>query len=86
MFGAMTRAAERWRAISFTDFERRQIAAVRHDLDQEYRDQINAPDPLLSTAEPAPFFQQSSDLTDRGIGWCRAGSARGSGMTSRLLL
>jgi putative transposase len=26
MFGAMTRAADRWRAIKFTDFERRQIA------------------------------------------------------------
>jgi hypothetical protein len=24
MFGAMTRAADRWRAIRFTDFERRQ--------------------------------------------------------------
>jgi putative transposase len=36
MFGAMTRAAERWRAIRFTDFERRQIAAVRKDLDAEY--------------------------------------------------
>jgi transposase-like protein len=40
MFGAMTRAADRWRAIRFTDFERRQIAAVRHDLDEEYQAQI----------------------------------------------
>lgn len=37
MFGAMTRAAERWRSIRFTDFERRQIAAVRKDLDAEYK-------------------------------------------------
>lgn len=36
MFGAMTRAAERWRSIRFTEFERRQIAAVRRDLDAEY--------------------------------------------------
>lgn len=36
MFGAMTRAAERWRSIRFTVFERRQIAAVRKDLDAEY--------------------------------------------------
>lgn len=36
MFGAMTRAAERWRSIRFTDFERRQIAAARSDLDAEY--------------------------------------------------
>lgn len=36
MFGAMIRAAERWRAIKVTDFERRQMAAVRAQLDQEY--------------------------------------------------
>jgi putative transposase len=36
MFGAMIRAAERWRAIKITDFERRQMAAVRQELDQEY--------------------------------------------------
>ena len=36
MFGAMIRAAERWRAIKVTDFERRQMTAVRRELDQEY--------------------------------------------------
>jgi putative transposase len=36
MFGAMIRAAERWRAIKVTDFERRQMAAVKLELDQEY--------------------------------------------------
>jgi transposase-like protein len=36
MYGAMIRAAERWRAIRITDFERRQMAAVRQELDQEY--------------------------------------------------
>lgn len=36
MFGAMIRAAERWRAIRVTDFERRQMQAVRQELDQEY--------------------------------------------------
>src|SRR6266540_540721 len=36
MFGAMIRAAERWRAVKVTQFERRQMAAVRQDLDQEY--------------------------------------------------
>jgi putative transposase len=36
MFGAMIRAAERWRAIRITDFERRQMVAVRQELDQEY--------------------------------------------------
>jgi putative transposase len=36
MFGAMIRAAERWRAIRVTTFERRQMAAIREELDQEY--------------------------------------------------
>ena len=39
MFGAMIRAAERWRAIKLTDFERRQMAALRKELDQEYEAQ-----------------------------------------------
>jgi hypothetical protein len=30
----MIRAAERWRAVKVTEFERRQMAAVRQDLDQ----------------------------------------------------
>ncbi len=36
MFGAVIRAAERWRAIRITDFERRQMEAVRQELDHEY--------------------------------------------------
>jgi putative transposase len=36
MFGAMTRAAERWRSIRLTEFERRQMAALRQELDQDY--------------------------------------------------
>ena len=30
------RAAERWRSIKITEFERRQMASVRKELDQEY--------------------------------------------------
>jgi hypothetical protein len=36
MFGAMIRAAEHWRAIKITDFRRRQMAAVKQELDPEY--------------------------------------------------
>jgi putative transposase len=36
MFGAMTRAAERWRSIRTTEFERRQMAALRQELDHDY--------------------------------------------------
>jgi putative transposase len=39
-FGALIRAAERWRPINVTAFERRQIAAVRKELDQEYEAQV----------------------------------------------
>jgi hypothetical protein len=35
MFGALIRAPERWRSIKVTEFKRRQIAAVRQELDQE---------------------------------------------------
>lgn len=41
MFAAMTRAAERWRAIKVTDFERRQMKAVRIEPDQEYEAQTS---------------------------------------------
>ena len=33
MFSALVRAAERWRGLRFTEFELRQIAAVRADLE-----------------------------------------------------
>ncbi len=39
MFGAMIRAAERWRPIKITLFERRQMEATRKELDQEYEAQ-----------------------------------------------
>ena len=34
--GALIRAAERWRGLRFTEFELRQIAAIRKELDDEY--------------------------------------------------
>jgi hypothetical protein len=36
MFGAMIRAAERWRNIKVTEFERRQMQTVRKELDELY--------------------------------------------------
>jgi hypothetical protein len=36
MFGALIRAAEQWRSVKVTEFERRQMTAVRKELDQEY--------------------------------------------------
>ena len=71
MFGAMIRAADRWRAIKFTDFERRQIAAVRDGPRQRVSGPDQCPDTLVGTAEPVPFIQQSSDLTGCSSRWRR---------------
>jgi hypothetical protein len=46
----------RWRGLRFTEFELRQIAAVRKELDQEYKASIRA-------AGKAPRFQQIRALT-----------------------
>jgi type II secretory pathway pseudopilin PulG len=47
--GALIRAAQRWRSLRFTEFELRQIAAVRTELDQEYEDSIA---PLARSSQP----------------------------------
>jgi hypothetical protein len=49
MFGALIRAAKRWRGLRFTEFELRQIAAVRKDLDDEYQTSIT---PLARSSRP----------------------------------
>src|SRR5262245_40475695 len=36
LFGALIRAAEGWRFVKVTEFECRQMAAVRKELDEEY--------------------------------------------------
>ena len=59
MFAAMTRAAERWRAVKITDFERRQMAALRAELDQEYEDQ-NGLNQSASKAQPQAQLSSSS--------------------------
>jgi putative transposase len=58
MFGAMTRAAERWRSIRVTEFERRQMAALRHELDQDYEGQVGL-DPSRSKRTPSTKIRSS---------------------------
>ena len=41
MFGALIRAAERWKSIKVTDFELRQLSAIRKELDHEYEAQVD---------------------------------------------
>jgi len=57
MFGAMIRAAERWRAIRITDFECRQMVAIRQELDQEYEAGNNL---TAKTSANAPNLKLSS--------------------------
>ena len=52
MFGAVIRAAERWRAIRVSELERRQMCAVREELDYEYEAQNG-----LGTKASAPAPQ-----------------------------
>ena len=56
MFGALIRAAERWRGLRFTEFELRQIAAVRKDLDGRISDLNHAEGSVI----PAPYFCSKS--------------------------
>jgi putative transposase len=55
----MTRAAERWRSIRFTEFERRQIDAVRQELDGEY-EATNVAKPASQQARPDTGISSSS--------------------------
>ena len=59
MFGAMTRAAERWRAIRFTEFERRQIDAVRQELNTDYETE-NTTSKAAQHQRPASEISSSS--------------------------
>ncbi len=59
MFAAMTRAAERWRAVKITDFERRQMAALRAELDQEYEAQTGLVKQTSMDAKPTKLSSTS---------------------------
>ena len=80
----MIRAAERWRAIRVTDFERRQMAAVRAELHHEYEARTGlAPRPsadadqtkLSSTSRTSPLNSPLKSVHQRWLGamaWVRA--------------
>jgi hypothetical protein len=50
--GCYIRSAERCRSIKVTEFERRQLAAVRKELDQEYEAQVGLKTQLSKDAAP----------------------------------
>ena len=59
MFGAMIRAAERWRNIRITEFERRQMAAVRTGLDELYEAENGLNNPASREASPSELSSKS---------------------------
>jgi putative transposase len=51
MYAALIRAAERWRGIRITEFEQRQLRAIRDEIDSDFAER-NAPaaSPTVSNA------------------------------------
>ena len=73
MYAALIRAAERWRAVKVTEFERRQMTAVRQDLDQEY--QARTGFKAKPSSEDSQTKISSTSRTDPGelfVGVCLA--------------
>jgi transposase-like protein len=61
MYAALIRAAERWRGIKVSEFEKRQLRAVRDEIDKNFTAR-NAP-ATGATLTPAPTYLSSSDRT-----------------------
>ena len=58
MYAALIRAAERWRGIKVSEFEQRQLRAIRTEIDKDFSAR-NAPvTGETVTASPNPFIQQ----------------------------
>src|SRR5262249_49796707 len=52
MYAALIRAAERWRGLRMTEFERRQLTAIRNELDRAHAERtapVTAPQTRLSS-------------------------------------
>ena len=62
MFGALIRAAERQRSVKVTEFERRQMASVQKELDQEYAAMVG-----LNVKPPKDEIQVSENPAVLGL-------------------
>jgi hypothetical protein len=70
MYAALIRAAERWRGLRMTEFERRQLIANRNELDRAHAEQTA---PAVNSKRhriPNSFIQQESEFTaaSKGVG------------------
>jgi hypothetical protein len=61
VYAALIRAAERWRGIRITEFEQRQLTAIRGEIDKDFTAR-NAP-PAGVTVTKAPTHLSSNDRT-----------------------
>jgi hypothetical protein len=61
MYAALIRAAERWRGIRITEFERRQLKAIRDEIDSDFATR-NAPQ-TTATVTASPTRLSSKDRT-----------------------
>jgi hypothetical protein len=61
MYGALIRAAERWHGIRISEFERRQLKAIRDEIDSEFAKR-NAP-ATTPTVTASPTRLSSKDRT-----------------------
>jgi transposase-like protein len=61
VYAALIRAAERWRGIRITEFEQRQLTAIRGEIDKDFTAR-NAP-PASVTVTKAPTHLSSNDRT-----------------------
>ena len=61
MYAALIRAAERWRGIKITEFEQRQLKAIREEIDRDFTAR-NAPI-SSTTVTAAPTRLSSKDRT-----------------------
>ena len=61
MYAALIRAAERWRGIRITEFEQRQLKAIREEIDKDFTAR-NAP-AMSVTVTAAPTRLSSNDRT-----------------------
>ena len=54
MYGAIVRAAERWKSIKVTEFERRQLSAVKKELDRNTKPRSGS-NVILQRLHPAEY-------------------------------
>jgi hypothetical protein len=69
MYAALIRAAERWRGLRITEFERRQLQALRAEFDRAHAEQTAPVVDANRHRIPNSFIQQEPDLTPAHVAY-----------------